>query len=279
VAKTLGFYRNFQLSLDRLSGALRCVKEDPTASQEQLAAYLGANVPVGKGFSAWLRHTGLVEAESEDAWQALQYSLTPFGRLASEYDPLLADPGTQWLLHYYLATEHAERSDAWRLLINHFISPGLSFTAEQFGRYCMDTLGREATNRAALQKDPQAALNTYVRPTVLGRLGVLTYDSGTYTVGRPDLPDTLVVGYVLFDRWQWAHPDTDTLRFSLLCQEVDNVGRIFVAEPSQIRRVLSDLAGRGYLTFSETQHEPVNRLHHGPPAVLLERHYKTRWTS
>lgn len=279
MAKTLGFYRNFQLNLERLSGALRCVKEDPAASQEELAACLGVNVPVGKGYSAWLRHTGLVEAEAKEAWRTLQYRLTAFGLQVAEYDPELADLGTRWLLHYYLATDHAERSDVWRLLVNDFISPGLSFTAEQFRRYCVDTLGDEVANRAALQKDPQAALNTYVRATALGSLGLLVYDRGCYTVGRTRLPDALIVGYVLFDRWNRVHRDTDTLRFSLLCQEADNIGRVFVSEPSEIRRVLLDLAGRGYLTFSETQHEPVNRLDHGLPAALLERYYRARWTT
>jgi hypothetical protein len=276
LAKTIGFFQNFNLRLDRLSSALHCVRDNPEANYATLAECMGVNTPVAEGYSAWLRHTGLVEATSGGKWQALRYSPTPWGALALEYDPTLSDLGTQWLLHYYLATEHSERSDAWHVLINHFISPGLSFTSEQFQRYFTDTFGKEVTNRSALQKDPQVALSTYVHAEALGKLGILSRHKGIYTVGRPALPDALIVGYVLFDRWQQAHSDTDTLRFSLLCQEPGNVGRIFLAEPLQIRTVLADLAGRGYLTFAETQHEPVNRLYHGAPATLLERYYQQR---
>lgn len=276
MAKTIGFFQNFNLVLDRLSSALRCVEKNPKATYDILAQYMGVNIPVAEGYSAWIRHTGLVEATRGEERQYLRYSLTPWGRLVLGYDPTFNDLGTQWLLHYYLATEHAERSDAWAFLINDFISPGLSFTAEQFEHYFADKLGGVVANRSALKKDPQAALNTYVQANALGKLGILTRYTTTYAVGQPAPPHTLIAGYVLFDRWQRSHPDTDTLRFSLICQEPGNIRRIFIAEPTQIRLVLADLVGRGYLTFAETQHEPVNRLYHGEPAALLERYYQQR---
>ncbi len=112
VAKTLGFYQNFNLTLERLSSALRCIQANPQANQSELAECMGVNRPVAESFSAWLTHTGLVTRLERD------YELTPFGRLASQYAPFLADNGTQWVLHYYLATEHTERSDAWYVFIN-----------------------------------------------------------------------------------------------------------------------------------------------------------------
>jgi hypothetical protein len=277
LAKTLGFYQNIGLDLHRLSMALECVQKTPTINYADLAKYMGMNKPVAESYSAWLRHTGLVVACSNRIpGRSLTYQLTPFGEMVVKYDPKLADLGTQWVLHYYLAVAHEEISEAWRVLINHFISPGLSFTLKQFQSYFSVIIGKEATNKKALERDPEAALSTYTQTKALGKLGILRKTNGTYIVGQPVVPNTLVVGYILFDHWERTSPNIGTWRFSQICQEEGNVGRIFLAQQTQVRQMLADLAGRGYATFAETQHEPVNRLYQGPVALLLERYYCQR---
>jgi hypothetical protein len=277
LAKTLGFYQNFVLDLHRLSCALECVQRTPQVNYADLAKFMGANKPVAEAYSAWLRHTGLVAARQNAAHRgSLIYQLTSFGEAVIQYDPKLADIGTRWILHYYLATDHEERSEAWKVLINEFISPGLSFTLNQFQKYFADAMGVGVANRKALERDPEAATSTYIRINALGKLGILNRENGVYVVGCPIVPDALVVGYILFDHWQRTSPHIDTLRFSQICQEAGNIGRIFLAQPIQVRQALADLAGRGYLTFAETQHEPVNRLYQGPVTVLLERYYHQR---
>src|SRR5689334_2151530 len=140
MGKTLGFYQNFNLDLHRLSSALRCIQADPDMSQNALAQCMGVNQPVAEGFSAWLRHTGLATNQSiSKAKSTLSYKLTPFGEIVSQYDPTLTDLGTQWVLHYYLATKHTDRSDAWHVLINEFLSSGSTFTSDQFQMYFAST--------------------------------------------------------------------------------------------------------------------------------------------
>jgi predicted transcriptional regulator len=277
LAKTLGFYQNIGLDLHRLSMALECVQKNPTINYADLAKYMGMNKPVAESYSAWLRHTGLVVACTNGTpGRSLSYQLTPFGERVVKHDPKLADLGTQWLLHYYLAVEHEEISEAWRVLINRFIFPGLSFNLKQFQSYFSTIIDKEVTNKKALERDPEAALYTYIQAKALGKLGILRRANGIYTVGQPIAPDTLIAGYVLFDHWQRTSPYVDTWRFSQICQEAGNVGRIFLAQPAQVRQMLADLAGRGYVTFAETQHEPVNRLYREPVALLLERYYHLR---
>src|SRR6266567_444455 len=133
MGKTLGFYQNFNLDLHRLSTALRCIQAEPEMSQGALAQGMGVNQPVAEGFSAWLRHTGLATIQPRNERRSTPtYILTPFGELVSQYDPTLMDLGTQWVLHFYLATEHEERSDAWYVLINEFLSLGLTFTSDKY---------------------------------------------------------------------------------------------------------------------------------------------------
>ncbi len=277
MAKTIGFYQNFHLDLQRLSNALRCIQYDPEMNYTTLAQCMSVNVPVAEGFSSWLRHTGLVEATPRKGRQKTSaYRLTPFGELAYQYDPTLMDIGTQWILHYYLATRRVEVSDAWYVLVNNYLPHRLHFTKEQFLPYFGSLMEDEAKNRLALSKDPLAALSTYTRTDVLGQLNILKKQDKAYVVGQPELPPTLVIGYILFDWWQYHYNQTDTLRFSQLCNEEESLGRICLADASRLRYPIVELAGLGYLSFSETQHEPVHRLYRDHSSVLLERYYTQR---
>jgi len=269
MGKTMGFYQNFNLDLQRLGRALSCIHADHEMGHAALAQCMGVNQPVAEGFSAWLRHTGLATIQTHN-----KYQLTPFGELTSQYDPSLADIGTQWVLHYYLATDNIEKSDAWYILINEFLSSGLTFTSDQFQSYFASIIGNQAKNQSALNKDPQTALSTYVRPQALGRLGILTKSNTSYTVSWPNLPHFLIVGYLLLDWWQYRYNQTNTLRFSQLCQEEGSLGRLCLASNQQVRKFVIELTSLGYLSFSDTQHEPVNRLYSGPPQTLLESYYK-----
>lgn len=270
MAKNIGFYQNFNLTLDRLSSALRCVQTNPQVSHIELAECMSVNNPVAEGFSAWLTHTGLAIRVGTG------YELTPFGRLASQHDPFLADIATQWTLHYYLATEHTERSEAWYVFINEFLSLGQSFSSDQFQAYFASVTGLNVKNRSAIKKDPNSVLYTYVQSKSLGKLNLLRKQKRDYAADYPNTPHILVIGYTLFDWWQRRYDQTNTLHFSQLCEEAGSLGRLYLADSQQVRRFVADLTGLGYLSFSETQHQPVNRLHNKPPHLLLERYYKER---
>jgi len=274
MAKTIGFYQNFRLDIQRLSNALCSIQQEPEMSHAALAQCMSVDLPVADAFSAWLRHTGLVEPIPRKRPQkAIVHRLSPFGELAYQYDPTLMDIGTQWVLHYYLATRRAEASDAWHILVNKYLSHHLHFTADQFRSYFSSLMENEAKSRQALDRDPLVALATYIRADVLGQLQILKKQAKMYTVGQPELPPALIVGYMLFDWWQYHYDQTDTLRFSQLCNEEESLGRICLADASQIRCFIVELTGLGYLSFSETQHEPVHRLYRDHPSVLLERYY------
>lgn len=275
MAKTIGFYQNFNLDLKRLSAALQCVETQPELGHDALATCMAVNRPVAEGFSAWLRHTGLATL-GEQRQRGRSYELTPFGQLAFKYDPNLKDLGTQWVLHYYLSTKHTECSQAWRVLMNEFLSPGLSFTAEQFTSYFASVMGDEVKNRSALKKDPSTAISTYIRPQGFSKLGILGKEKTTISVASPNFPQILVVGYVLFDWWQRHYNQTNTLSFPQLCKEEGSLGNICQASEPQVRQFVSELTGLGCLSFSQTQHEPVNRLYLEPPHLLLERYYSQR---
>jgi hypothetical protein len=274
MAKTIGFYQNFLFDMQRLSIALCSIQQEPEMNNAALARCMGGQLPVGEAFSSWLRHTGLVEPiPRKKPQKAIVHRLSPFGELAYQYDPTLMDIGTQWVLHYYLATRRREISAAWYTLVNVYLSDRHQFTSGQFQSYFSSLMEDEATGSQALSRDPVVALSTYTRADMLGQLNILKKQGRTYTVGQPELPSALIIGYMLYDWWQYHYDQTDTLRFSQLCNEEESLGRICLADASQIRCFIVELTGLGYLSFSETQHEPVHRLYQGHPSVLLERYY------
>jgi len=277
MAKTIGFYQNFNLDLQRLSNALRCVQSDPEMGHSALAHCMSVNAPVAEGFSSWLRHAGLtITVTHTEPQKTATHKLSPFGELVYRHDPTLMDRGTQWILHYYLSTKRVESSDAWYVLINRYLPICLNFTSDQFQSYFTSTIGDSATNQLALSKDPLAALSTYTRSDALAQLHILEKQNKKYIVRQPYLPPTLVVGYMLLDWWQYHYNETNTLRFSQLCHEEESIGRLCLIEASQVRQYIIALTGLGYLSFSETQHEPVHRLYQDQPILLLERYYIQR---
>lgn len=275
MAKTVGFYQNFKLDLQRLSSALRCIQADPEISLSTLARCMSVNDPVAEGYSAWLRHTGLTTISSpNESSKKRVHRLTAFGELACSYDPTLTDIGTQWLLHYYLATKRDESSDAWYVLINKYLPVSLNFTDDQFRSYFTNLVGGDTRNRLALTKDPLEALSSYTRREALAKLHILERQDKTFVVGHPQPPPALIAGFMLLDWWEYHYHQTNTLRFSQLCSEEESIGRICLSNSGQVRRLLMELGGLGYLSFSETQHEPVHRLYQESSATLLERYYK-----
>ncbi len=171
MAKTIGFYQNFRLDIQRLSNALCSIQQEPEMSYAALAQCMSVDRPVAEAFSYWLRHTGLVEPIPRKRPQkAIVYRLSPFGELAYQYDPTLMDIGTQWVLHYYLATRRGEASDAWHILVNKYLPHHLHFTRDQFRSYFSSLMENEAKSRQALDRDPLVALSTYIRADMLGQL-------------------------------------------------------------------------------------------------------------
>lgn len=272
MGRTVGFYQNFNLDLQRLSKALRCVEQQGAMGYEELAECMGVNRPVAEGYSGWLRHAGLARAAKQPG-TPIAYSLTPFGKLAAEYDPNLDDLGTQWAIHYFLATEHTERSEAWYVLINEFLSIGRAFTGAQFASYFAGVAGQGITNRSSLTKDPQTALASYTRTQALSRIGIISKDGEVYKANPAKLPNALVQAFILLDWWQRHHPNVNMLRLSALYDESGSPGRIWLAERARMEQLVRELRGLGYLGFAATQHEQVTRLYSDPPESILERYY------
>ncbi len=124
----------------------------------------------------------------------------------------------------------------------------------------MRSLDQTPKNKAGVDSDAKELIKTYINPAALGDLRLLIRQGKSeIVVGRPDVPDALIVAYVLFDSWERRFGSIDTVRLGQLISEPESIGRVFIADDSQVRSSISALQSHGMLTFADTQHQSVTR--------------------
>jgi hypothetical protein len=267
--RSLQFNQGFPLERNLIKGMLQFIATGEPFSNEAVGAYIGVNPYKVNGLRGWFCKLGLGNGSVKG------YHLSPFGIAVAAHDPDLTRPGTLWLLHYFLSSEHEERSEAWYQCFNTFLYPGMSFSREELQEYIERNLPESPSNKAALEKDTKELVKTYNQASALGSLEIITRQVGKKLVaGLGILPEPLIVAYILFDMWRRRYNDTNTLRLSQLVSEPETPGRIFVATSAQVREFILHLQAQGLLTYADTQHEPVTRRFHDDPTILLEQYYQ-----
>jgi len=102
---SFSFHHKYALNRERLSRMLRCVAEEQATSNDAIGAFVSVNPYVVRSLRGWFRHTGLGD------YHVGRYTLSPFGNLAAQYDALLEQPGTFWLMHYNRVSEQSLRAE------------------------------------------------------------------------------------------------------------------------------------------------------------------------
>lgn len=266
--RDLAFCRQFTLDRQRLSRMIMSVANNERATDESIAAAMGVNPYMVTGFRGWFRKTGLGIGVSGD------YRLTPFGALVAKLDPELQQPGTLWLLHYYLCSQHEERAEVWFRCFNDFLAPGQTFSPDELQTYIERNLDQTPSNTKGVASDTKELIKTYTQPLALGDLGILGKHGKRIEVAAPRTPEPLIAAYVLFDSWPRRFGDADVVRLSQIASEPESIGRMFVTTLDQVRQRIIALQGLGLVNYADTQHEPVTRRFHGSPLQLLERYYQ-----
>lgn len=267
--RSLRFNQGFPLDRNLIKRMVQCIAAGEATSDEAAGAYIGVNPYKVEGLRGWLCKLGLGSGTSR------QYRLSPFGAAVASHDRDLSRSGTLWLLHYFLASEHEERSEVWYRCFNEFLYPGKGFTREELREYIERSLPESPSNKAGVESDSKELIKTYIQSSALGNLGLVTRQADkTLVAGVTTPPEPLIVAYVLFDMWRRRYDAINTLRLSQLSSEPETPGRIFVATPTQVRDSILHLQALGLLTYADTQHEPVTRRFHDAPSVLLEQYYQ-----
>lgn len=266
--RPIKFHQGFRLDRARLATLLRCAVESEPITKKSAAVAMGVGEPAAEGCIGWLLKTGLGRAMGKG------YAVTPLGALVAAHDPELSQRGTLWLLHYHLATEHAERAEVWFRAFNEFLTPAAGFTRAALQVFVERSLESTPANRSGLADDCTEFIKGYTAHAGLGKLELVREAGGdAYEAAMHQPPEPLVFAFALFDAWQRRFPHTDTLRVSQICAEPELPGRVFVAQREQIVRLLQNLQSLGLVNLVDSQHEPVTRRYREAPEQLITSFY------
>jgi hypothetical protein len=265
------FAQSFPLNRNRLKLTVEAIAQNPRSTPAEIAAYGGFNHPVAEGFVGWAKHTGLIRGKDRNN------ELTAIGKLIQEHDRFLIDPNTLWLLHYFLCVEHEERSEAWYLFANQYAVAGLQTSKEQFRNFYEMSATNKGVSKSAFDKDAGLLFNCYTSTDALGTLGIIhpTDSKNRYEIWKPALPAIHIRAFALFDFWSRQQYGTNTISLDELAVSPCSIGKVFFMTLEEMRTTINELASMGLVTFSDTQHRPVNRIYQNQPYDLIEKYYKS----
>lgn len=179
-----------------------------------------------------------------------QNCLTDFGFYAQKHDRLLEQPGTQWLMHYFLSAPQGPGPAFWHELVVTRFRTGDEFTtdeiAAQIGAFVATNEGKQLAARSA-RSTATVFLGTYTKEEGLGRLGILQpIGANRYRVQEPDLPPTWAFAYALLDYWHAQFGELMTVNLDALSGE-SGFTNLFLCGAGRLNMILRTLQRAGYV--------------------------------
>jgi hypothetical protein len=242
------FHESFSLSRTSLLQILKAVKSAPTdvifKSKQKREVFFDEQTKLGsnyiKAMPAYCKGTGLLD---------FKYNLTSFGKIALINDPLLEQPGTQWLMHYHLSAPHGPGPAFWNEIISKMFYAGNIFSSddlvEQIGNFIWQTESRILAKRG-VQSTATIFTGTYTKPEGLAKLHLLEgTDSGRYRVCEPAFAPVWAIGCALLDFWEAQYPRR--LGVGLDTLQESGFLKLFLLGKSEFNDVLKTLQEAGYI--------------------------------
>ena len=203
---------------------------------------------------------GSIYLESMPRWawgsgiMSYDKSLSIFGTYSNQFDPMLEQLGTQWLMHYHLSAPQGPGPSFWHEAITRLIFTGNIFTGEDLveaiGNHIWQTENRILAKRG-VQSTATVFLGTYLKPEGLNKIHILeTTDSGRYRVCEPAPAPLWAISYALVDYWLANYPDR--LGISLDTLADSSFLKIFLMGKSRLMEVLQAMQEVGYVELHRT---------------------------
>jgi hypothetical protein len=185
---------------------------------------------------------------------SFDYQITNFGQMVLSKEIHLDQPGTQWLMHYFLSAPQGPGPSFWHEAITRLFFTGNIFTGEDLveaiGNHIWQTENRILAKRG-VQSTATVFLGTYLKPEGLNKIHILeTTDSGRYRVCEPAPAPIWAIGCALVDYWLANYPDR--LGISLDTLADSSFLKIFLMGKSRLMEVLQAMQEAGYVEIHRT---------------------------
>jgi hypothetical protein len=227
----------------------------PFADEEAIVRFgVGKNMVTSIRF--WATACNAIEADGD------RYSATKLGReLFGEdgFDPYCEQPGTAWLMHWFLASTY-EKTTTWYFLFNHvsqqiFDRDNIVSTLWQgFDDLSAAIPSLKRISLATLRRDVECCIRSYVprlgsespeemSEPLLGELALLQQNAkGTFEFRRGSkhsLPDG-IFAYALLDYWNRQHAGS-VMAFDRVAHGYGSPGRVFKMDEDAVADRLMSL--------------------------------------
>lgn len=220
---------------------------------------LGIGTNMVKSLRYWLNAVGVMEEVSEGS-QKIQ-KLTEFGKIIDKYDKYYEEDGTNWLIHYNLASNE-NNATAWYWFFNKFNS--YSFDKSFFVSELLEFLKNEydyAGSVKMLEDEFDCIIKTYcskdkeINPEETNDCPLVDLkiielcEEKTYRKSNPDKDaiHPLIVFAVLMNSFEM-----DEILISDIIEKPNSVGRIFNLDKATVFYILEQLEKMNYLSISRT---------------------------
>lgn len=269
------FHESFALSRYKMAQVINSLAQPPQygylRSKEKREKYFREHTQLGlnyvKAMPEYAKGSGLLSFE---------YDLTNFGEALHQYDPLLEQLSTQWLMHYHLSAPHGPGPIFWNnLVVTHFRS-GDEFSqkqlAQEIGEIYAKDKGKSLSPNSATST-ANAFLETYVKSDGLGNLGILEeIGDNYYRVQETDSPPIWVVAIAVLDYWQSHFPKQVTVNLSSLTSE-SGLASLFKISRSRLDIILGEMREIGVVELFRVAPPYQVALLDSDPTSLFRRMY------
>lgn len=239
----IGFSQTFGLNLRLISGTVRAFAENQEMSRPELMRKLGVGDNKAEAMVTWLPHLGLRDNQKRQ--------LTPLAHLLLRCDPYFEDVGTQWVLHYKLASD--PQAEVWYAMSNDFLPSVISFTLGSALDFLSPKLQRSRNDRH-LSSDLSIFLSAFVSPDGLSGTQFLSTTGvsrrrltlNTFVKNAPQALSPYVLAYVLYDQRDKVSHDLPTTTIQEVLTLQGHAGRIFSLNRSALEILLRTLTNDAY---------------------------------
>lgn len=197
----LTFHRTFSLSRSSIAKVIGLARNRPGFKPADLGTCTDLGTIYQEAMPRYASRCGLLTKQNQ---------LTVLGKFATEHDPTLEKPETQWLLHYHLAAPHGPTAFWHYLFCTKFLT-GNSFNIEDM-THALEEFLQQKTGKVLASRSLRSTVTvftgTYLKHDGLGLLGLLEEISeGNYRVPPVGPPPLWAVGYGLIDYWNAHYPE------------------------------------------------------------------------
>jgi len=268
----LTFHRSFSLNRPSISQVLQVLYDlaNSNASPKKLKEILREKTSLGtiyvEAMPRYCKGSGLIDFDN---------TITEFGNIVINNDSLFSQPGTQWLMHYYLSSPQGPGPAFWNNLVTTRFRTREEFTSEQISdqifRFVVENEGRELKDRS-VRTTATVFLGTYLKSDGLNKLGILQeIKANYYRVLSPD-PPILAIAYALIEYCKINYGDRITINLDDLTIK-NGFANLFMIGSSKLDQTLNTLHQEGFVDIYRTAPPYQVVLLRSDGEVLLRKLY------